>query len=141
MSGIFNASIFNNAIFNTGGVVPPMPATEQFSGGYFDYGGQRRRTPEDLRRERERFGITTEAQRVISAVAAQQAERLELDAHKRFEELERELEAQQIEWRAEYLTALNAERERLITAEIAARLQAIQKQDELIVLALLAACV
>ena len=27
MSGIFNASIFNNAIFNTGAVAPPVPST------------------------------------------------------------------------------------------------------------------
>lgn len=139
MAGNFSGGSFSGAIggfsVDGAGVI-----AESFSGGFFDYGGERRRrTPEDLRRDRERFGISLEAQGVISAVAAGQANRLELDAQKRFEELERELQAQEIAWRAEYLTALNAERERLITAEIAARLQAKQRDDETIILALLAA--
>lgn len=140
MAGIFNAAIFNNAVFNTGSAVAAVSAT--VSGGYFDYGGhKRRRTPEDLQRERERFGISLEAQGIILAVAAEQASRLEMDEHKRFEELERELEANQIAWRSDYLTALNAERERLISAEIAVRLQAMQSHDVQIMLALIAATI
>lgn len=116
------------------------PSPNASSGGYFEYGGGAApRAKEDLQADRVRFGISLEAQGVISSVAAHQTVRLELDAQKRFEELERELEAKDIAWRAEYLTALNAERERMITAEIAERLHAKQREEEWIVLALLSA--
>lgn len=75
---------------------------------------------------------------MISAVAERQAERLQPDEQKRFEELARELELRRIEWRAEYFEELNARRERLITAEIAARLKLMQmaKDEEAIVMIL-----
>jgi hypothetical protein len=80
------------------------------------------------------------AQAVIADVAARQAERLELDAQKRFEELSRELQLKGIEWEARYLEALNIQREALIDAEIGARLRArLQGEEELLVLLLMAA--
>jgi hypothetical protein len=140
MAGNFSGGSFSGAVggFSVDSGAPAVVVAETFSGGFLDYAAPRRRTSDDLRLERERFGISLKAQGVISAVAEQQAARLELDSHKRFEELERELQAQQIAWRAEYLTALNSERERLITAEIRARLQAMQRDDEAVILALLA---
>jgi hypothetical protein len=66
---------------------------------------------------------------------------LEQDAQKRFEELLRELELQGIEFDARYLEALNIQRERLIDAEIAARLRLIREDEELIILLLMAASV
>ena len=90
------------------------------SQGYTGY-ETRRRTPEEVRREREDFGILP--RRIIADVAARQAERLEQDAQKQYDELQRELQLQGIEWDARYLAALADLRERLIGEEIARRLQ------------------
>ncbi len=104
--------------------------------------GDRRRTSTDVLRDRERFGIPPAASAVISAVAHRQADSLQTDAQKRFEELSRELELRGIEWRAEYLEELNTRLERLITAEIAARLKLMQQaKDEEAMLMLLAVIV
>ena len=96
-----------------------------------------------LARARERFGIPDEerlaAERAIAVIAARQAERLERDEQKRFEELERELNLLDIEWEAKYLDALNLERERLIDAEIAVRLKRLLDEQEIIVMLLLVA--
>ena len=96
------------------------------------------RTREEIRRDRERFGIV--AARVVASVAASQAERLEVDGHKRFEELLRELELRGLEFDARYLEALNEQRQRLIDAEIKVRLRQML-DDEMVVLMLLAAAV
>lgn len=90
-------------------------------GGYFD-GTLSRRTPGDVRTDRARFGI--KARTVIAEVAEQQAKTLEPDAKARFEQLERALQAREIAWNADYLDALNAERDRLISEEISRRLRA-----------------
>ena len=100
----------------------------------------RKREPDELRRQREELGII--AREVIENVAAQQVARLEQDGQKQFDELSRELLLRNIEWQAGYLTALAAERERLINAEIASRLTAklrAREQSEVVLLTLLAA--
>jgi hypothetical protein len=120
-----------------GGDSPPPPeplAREQFSGGYFPH--QRRRSSEELERDRERFGIPAEAASVIEAVAQRQAAHLQADEQKRLEELARELALQKIEWRTAYLTELNDRRERLIGEEIGRLLTA--QQDEQAVLMMVA---
>ncbi len=114
------------------GITPPVPPTTQEtpSGGYerkrdvFNY--PRAPTAEEIRKSREDWGILPRAAEIIGAVAKRQAEELGLDAQQRLEELERELEAANIEWESRFLTALNVERERLISEEIGARLQLIQ---------------
>ena len=109
---------------------------------YGPYGkAGRRRTSSDILRARESFGIPAAVSVVIAEVAQRQAEARTLpDAQQRYEELSRELQARGIEWRAEYLEELNARRERLITAEIAARLKLMQQaKDEEMMLLLLAA--
>ncbi|WP_323165328.1 hypothetical protein, partial [Pseudomonas atacamensis] len=73
------------------------------------------------------------AEQVILEVAQQQAQRLELDRQKQFEELSRELRLRNIEWEGRYLESLNLERQRLIDLEISARLKAklkVQQEDE-----------
>jgi len=127
---------------------PPPPADTgppQLVGGGIphDYVPSRR----DISRARKRFGLDDGADRevvaatVIADVAARQALRLERDEHKRFEELLRELQLQGIEFDARYLEALNIQRERLIDAEIAARLKLKLEDEELIILLLMAASV
>ena len=125
---------------------PPPTATTQLVGGGIphDYVPSRR----DISRARKRLGLDdgfrdteTVAAAVIADVAARQALVLEQDAQKRFEELLRELQLQGIEFDARYLEALNIQRERLIDAEIAARLRLKREDEELLILLLMAASV
>lgn len=114
-------------------------------GGYHPSQGLYPRPPDkhQISRARKRLGLEDEVAKAIAHVAARQAETLELDAQKRFEELHRELQLRGIEWEARYLEALNLERERLIDAEIASRLKEKLRRDneDIIVLMLLAASV
>ena len=111
------------------------------SGGFPAY-EQPLRTKRDISKARKRFGIEDSVARAIAEVAARQAERLELDTQKRFEELNRELQLRGIQWESRYLEALNAQREALIDAEISARLKAkLRNDEEMIILMLLAAVV
>ena len=122
-------------------------ATTAPSGGYktdltTHLPGGRRRRPEELSAERERFGIPDLAKRAIADVAARQAERLEQDKQRQFDELAGELKLRNLEWQTGYLEALAAERGRLIDAEIAQRLkQAIEHEDLLLLTLTLAAAV
>lgn len=87
-------------------------------------------TAEDKRRSRVKFGLEKEAEKVIEQVAKSQVSRRETDQQKRFEELERELMLQGIEFDSRYLAALNHERERLIAqAKQEARIRAQSKRD------------
>lgn len=118
-------------------IVPPI-----VGGGYHPSQGLYPRPPDkhQISRARKRLGLEDEVARAIAQVAARQAESLELDAQKRFEELNRELRLRGIEWDARYLEAVNIEREKLIDAEIALRLKAkLRTDDETIILMLLAA--
>jgi len=82
-----------------------------------------RRSDEDIRKARQRFGvIPPDAEAAIAEVAIRQAARIETDAQKRYDELIGELRLREIEFEARYLEALNTERERLINEEIASRL-------------------
>jgi hypothetical protein len=119
---MFDSAIFDSVVFDTGddaAAVATTPAARGsagwLSGRYAP--GDRRRTKDDIRRDRERFGVLTPAAaEVIAEVAVRQVERGETDAQKRFEELHRELELRRIEWDARYLEALAAMREHYIEA-------------------------
>ena len=138
--------LFGSLLWTTGkgGFVPPPPppppTAVQPSGGYLREG--RRRLPEELLRQRVELGILpAEALAAIQDVAAQQVERLEQDAQKQYDELANELALRRIEFQAGYLQVLASERERLIDAEIAARLvrKLRQRESEAILLTLIAA--
>ena len=101
------------------------------SGGYPTYVG-RRRTREELERDRERFGIPQEVSEIITEVAERQVERLESDKQKRFDELYRELQLRKLEFKAQYLEEMNQRRERLIANEIAARIRLQQADNKMI---------
>lgn len=112
-------------------VVPP-------SGGYYDYGG-RRRTPEDIRRDRERFGVIEPAvARIIEDVAARQAEDLRQDEQQRFEELAGELRLAGIEYQSTYLALLNDSRQARIDTEIGRRITELNEENERRILLLVA---
>ena len=96
------------------------------------------RTPEDVQRDRERFGVLPKALKVVEAVAEQQAGLLSLDQQQRLEHLERELEAQGIEFQSQHLELLNALRERLIGQEIGRLLEKQRQEEEALVLILAA---
>ena len=96
-------------------------STVQPSGG-IPYRGHetRRRTKEEVQREREKLGILPRTARIIDDVAARQALDLRQDEQQRFEELQRELALEKIEWEGRYLEILNAKRQALIDEEIKA---------------------
>lgn len=136
----FGGEFFGGEFFNTGSAAPVGPAP---SGGYAYSGHEvRRRTADDIRRSREEFGvIPKQAEEVIGQVALNQAERLEIDQQKRFDELLRELQLRGIEFEARYLEALNAQREALINAEIARRIREKMADEEMLTLLLVAAAI
>ena len=100
----------------------------QSGGGWKSFGTLR--TRDDIRRDRERFGVIPETARVIAQVAAVQADALSLDEQQRLEHLARELDAAGIEFEANHLELLNAMRERLIAEEIGKRLRVLQQLEE-----------
>lgn len=93
--------------------------------------GARRRTPEEIRRDRQRFGvIPPDAVRIIEDVAARQAIDLRLDEQQRLEELAGELKLAGIEYQSAYLALLNQDRQRRIDLEIGRRIREIEDEDE-----------
>jgi len=99
----------------------------------------RRRLPGEVSRERERFGIPDLAKQAIADVAARQAERLEQDRQRQFDELAGELKLRNLEWQTGYLNVLATERERLIDAEISKRLRQTLEEQDMLALALILA--
>ena len=147
MGGVLEASPTPPPVPTPSG--PPYPP----SGGR-PYSGyeQRRRSRRELSEARRRFGledgyapeVADKATAVISDVAARQADRLETDQQKIFDELLRELELQRIEFDRRYLAALTMERQRLIDQEIGQRLRRIAEQkneEEVLLLLLMAASI
>jgi len=131
MAGIFNAGIFNNDIFNTGDTV-------QIIGGGVPYDPPAR-TKRQISEARKSFGLDDayekeRAAALIAKVAASQIARKEADAQKQFEELERELKIEAIEWQAQYLDALTFERDRL---QREAKAKAVYESDLAIITALI----
>ena len=132
--------------------VSSLPVVEQHGGG-----GRRKRTLHrqpyqidahqsfmaEIEQSRERaakIGISAKAAKVIESVAKRQAEDSRQDQHQRYEELQRELDAQDIEWQAGYLELMNDLRDALISAEIKQRMEKIrQTKDEEIMLMMIAA--
>ena len=102
----------------------------------------RTRTEKEISAEREIYGILPKTIRIIEDIAARQALDLRHDEQQRFDELQRELALQNIEWEGRYLELLNARRKALIDAEIAARLrQKLLDEENMMVLLLLASTV
>ena len=126
---------------------PPVVPTTPIGGGGIPY--QSPRSRKDISRARKRLGLEDEEYRkelalqVIKDVAKRQVEKLELDKHKQFEELSREIRLNKLEWEGRYLQDLNVERERLIDLEISARLKAkilkTQQDDEEVMMLMLMA--
>lgn len=82
--------------------------------------------------------IPSAAALVIEKVAQSQVDNLHLDEQQRFEQLARELEAEEIEFEARYLEALGRARDELLTGEIRRLLQA-KDNEEAMLLILIAA--
>lgn len=120
--------------FSTGAApTPPTPTPEEPPRGTVAFLSdlpRRKKTEEEIRKEREDLGILPKAARVIEDVARSQAERLEQDRQKQLEQLARELEVAGIEWESRYLELLARLRERFIEEEIA-RLEASIMQSNL----------
>ena len=119
----FSTDAFSEDAFEFDAGPPPPPPVDDVvvrpSGGFPAY--DRGPTKEQRRRSRILFGLEAE---VVEAVAARQAEALDLDEHQRKEELLAELRLAQIEARVEHFEALARQRQALIDEEIALRLKA-----------------
>lgn len=109
------------------------------SGGYWD-GTQARRDPEDLRKSRRDYGITIDAEKVISSVAQRQVEDRHLDEIQRRDELRAEMRILGMEMENRHIAALNDERQRLLTAEIK-RLFEIKTHNEQVIALIIAASI
>ena len=132
-ASFFGGEFFGGEFFNETHVRP--------SGG-IPYSGYetRKRTKEEIQRERERLGILPRAAQIINLIAARQVETLKADEQQRLEELTREMALEKIEWESRYLEMLNARRETLISAEIAMLLRKkLQDEENMVILMLLAA--
>ena len=107
-----------------------LPPSTPVGGGYIrhhpDYFKKSRK---QIRKEREAVGISTQVLDLIDGVAKRQAEVVQSDPQKQFEELERALELAEVDWQARYLEVLNDLRERYISEEIS-RLLAKKLSDE-----------
>ena len=136
----FGGAFFGGGFFG-GGTVQGGGGKHPSQGlGYTGY-ETKTRTRKEIQEERERLGILPrKVERIIQDVALRQAQKLELDKQKQFEELSRELRVQKIEWEGRFLEVLNAEREKLIDREIAQRLRfRVQEENDLMALMVLAA--
>ena len=129
-----------------GAALPVIPTvtTEPIrpSGGWPSTQGERGRSRKEVSEARKRLGLDDgyRVSTIIADVAARQADRIEQDQQKIFEELLRELELQGLEFDARYLEALAVQRQRLIDAEIASRFQKMLLDDEeLMLLVMIAA--
>lgn len=148
-SGVWAFTVWADGVWFEGGGAPPAPPAALaplVGGGYHPSQGLYPRPPgrKEVSRARERLGLKDRiaeerAAKVIAEIAARQAESLERDEQKRFEELARQLEIEGLEFDARYLEALNQEREHLIDLEIARRLRAIRGQEEILLMLLIAA--
>ena len=81
------------------------------------------------------------AAEVIQEVAARQAEDAHLDEQQKLDELRAEMRLHGLEMRTQHLAALNAERERLINAEISARIQSLVDAENATLLLMMASSV
>jgi hypothetical protein len=114
------------------GITPPVPpvVTETFSGGWEYARRSRKRLEEELRKEREQWGILPKAAQIVATIAIRQADALDLDAEQRLEELERELELAGVRYQSSYFELLNLQRQRLIDAEIKGYFEAQEALNE-----------
>ena len=131
-----STSFYGGAFFGGEFYSSSSGSVAQPSGGYYEHAGNvhllHEGRHESRRRLREEYGILPKAAEVIEQVAQRQASETaenRLDDDKRVQELVRELDAASVEWKSQYLAALNAERDRLITAEIA-RIQSEQLEAD-----------
>ena len=100
---------------------------EQPCGGW-EHVRDHRRTKEDIRKAREKYGLAFE---VIETVAFRQSKHLHLDEQQRFDELAGELKLHGLELEAKHLEYLNNRREALISAEIGKLLRIRIEEEEI----------
>lgn len=109
----------------------PTPAPQGGGGGRKRLHTRRARYSDESRAiELSLQGIAPEAQDVIIAVAERQAYDSRGDDQKRYEELQRELELDGIEWQSQYLELMNSVRQQFIDFEIKRRMREIANQQE-----------
>ncbi len=121
---------------------PATPTMPKGGGGYHPsqgYSGHevQKRTKEDIRRDREKFGvIPKQVEKVINEVAERQALREEQDKQKQYDELAGELKLRNLEIESTYLEVLALQREILIAEKLE---QMRLRQTQILTLLLMAA--
>ncbi len=116
-NNFFDGPFFDGPFFDAGIVTPDGVISGGGSSPSQGYSGHevQKRTKEDIRRDRERFGvIPKQVEKVINEVAQRQALRDEQDKQKQYDELAGELKLQNLDLEARYLEALGLQREALI---------------------------
>ena len=115
---------------------PPPPAVADVISNFSLRGWRKWHRPEDERHLTD-LGITPAAAEIIADVAEQQAGRLRLDEQQRLAHLRGEMRLRGLEMQTRHIEALNAERGRLIDAEIGKMLKLLQDNNERITLLLI----
>lgn len=127
-TSFFGGAFFGGEFFST-----PSQTPEANSGGYeVARLGPRRKTAEDIRRERVEYGV-------IKEVASRQAADPSLDDRQRIEELAGELKLRGLELESAHIEALNARREQIIRDELQAIFRQQQDDRDIAALIILAA--
>ena len=135
--------------YDLGQAPPPVAVVVPQPSGGWPIPGKRKKlhlpaypTAEQLRKQREELGILPKTAAIIESVAQRQAAAMRYDEQRYFEELNRELELQGIEFEGRYLESLNIQRIKIIDAEIG-RLLKIQldKEDMEVIIAIVAASI
>ena len=115
-TNFFGGAFFGGGFFG-GGTEPGGGGSSPSQG----YGGHevRHRTKEDVRRDREKFGVIPKrVEKVIQEVAARQAQSDEQDKQKQYDELAGELKLRNLALEAGYFDSLALEREVLVAEKV-----------------------
>ena len=117
----FDGVFFDGPFFDAGIFTPDAPVGGGGSHPSQGYSGHevQKRTKEDIRRDRERFGvIPKQIEKIIEKVAQRQALSEEQDRQKQYDELAGELKLQNLELEASYFESLALQREVLIAEKL-----------------------
>lgn len=129
----YGGPFFDGGFFGSGDGAPQPRGN---AGAIFSpWQGPRRRTEEDVRSSRERFGLTQAAAEVIENIVAEQS--TDSTAAERHEALRRELRLRRMAYRKKYQEALDARMAMLVAEHEERREQ--QRRDEAMLVLLMAA--
>jgi hypothetical protein len=128
----FGARYFGPRYFGDGGdqpPIPPAPAAETYSGGFFEVPHVPRRR--SVREERERLGIITREVKQIARAVARASVAADKTDYQAEQQLAQRLAQQDIEAKARYVEFMRQERDRILSRDIERALRIRRRQYEL----------